>query len=182
MRLAVLLLCSAAVYGSGKLSNRPAPGFSLPDSSFEQFDPQNYRGKVLLVEVMQTRCPHCAQFSRILNEVTEKYKGKVAVLSIVNPPDNQETVSQFVSREKLTFPILFDCGQVSASYLKVTPSNPQFAIPHIFLIDREGTIRNDYGYSPETRISLRAARYSRNSIACCGTAGDHHNTSNENRL
>ena len=72
------------------------------------------------------------------------------MLSIVNPPDNQERRAIRL-QEKLTFPILFDCGQVSASYLKVTPRNPQFEIPHIFLIDREGTIRNDYGYSPETR-------------------------------
>ena len=47
-------------------SNRRAPGFSLPDSAFEQHDPQDYRGKVLLVDVMLTTCPICNQLADTL--------------------------------------------------------------------------------------------------------------------
>ena len=86
-----LLLCVGVAFGAGELSGRRAPGFSLPDSKFRQHDPQDYRGKILLVEIMQTKCPHCAQFSVILEQVQAKYAGKLVVLSIVNPPDNQST-------------------------------------------------------------------------------------------
>ena len=44
-------------------------------------------------------------------------------------------------------PILFDCGQVSAAYLKATPQRPSFDVPHLFIIDAAGNIRNDYGYN-----------------------------------
>ena len=137
---------------AGELSNRRAPGFSLPDMvSMQQHDPQDYRGRILLVEVMQTTCPHCLKFSGILEEVVTKYAGRVAVLSITNPPDNMATVRQFAAQHKITVPILYDCGQVAASYLKVGPSNPTVNIPHLFVIDAQGMIRADFSYGPLTK-------------------------------
>ena len=41
-------------FAAGALSNRRAPGFSLPDSTMKQHDPLDYRGKILLLEFMQT--------------------------------------------------------------------------------------------------------------------------------
>lgn len=147
MRTLLLIpACAALLFASGELSGRRAPGFSLVDSNFKQYDPQDYRGKILLVEVMQTTCEHCARFAPILEEVVAKYHGKVAALSIVNPPDTTSTVQAFVARHKITIPVLFDCGQVSASYFKATPQNSEVNVPHLFIIDAQGMIRNDYGY------------------------------------
>jgi peroxiredoxin len=80
-----------------------------------------------------------------------KYGGKVAVLSITLPPDNQNSVARFTTEHKVTTPLLFDCGQVSASYLKATPQNPKADVPHVFLIDGQGMIRNDFAYGFDTR-------------------------------
>ncbi len=146
-----ILLSAVSMLAAGELSNRRAPGFSLVDLSFKQHDSQDYRGKILLIDVMQTSCPHCGAFSAVLEEVTAKYAGRVVVLSIVNPPDNVNTVKQYIAAHKLSVPILFDCGQVAASYLKSGPQNPSFNIPHLFIIDMEGMIRNDYEYSPLTK-------------------------------
>ena len=152
MRFALALVLSAAsLLAAGEYSNRRAPGFSLPDSSLKQHDPQDYRGKLLIVELMQTNCPHCAAFSEILEDVQQHYAGKLQVLSIVNPPDNQNTVSRYIAGHHITFPVLFDCGQVAASYLKITPQNPSFNVPHVFLIDQQGMIRGDFGYDLTTR-------------------------------
>ena len=117
----------------------------------KQYDPQDYRGKILIVELMQTTCEHCEKFSGILQEAAGKYRGRVVILSVVNPPDNAATVKKYVDEHKISIPVLFDCGQMAASYLKVGPQNPNFNIPHIFLIDAQGMIRNDYGYSPLTQ-------------------------------
>lgn len=117
----------------------------------KQYDPQDYHGKILLVEFMQTNCPHCGGFSVILEEVVNKYRGQVAVLSVANPPDTLATVQRFIAEKKLSMPIVFDCGQVAASYLKAGPQNPNFDVPHLFIIDPRGMIRNDYGYSPLTK-------------------------------
>jgi peroxiredoxin len=138
---------AGSAWAAGELSDRRAPGFSLPDSSLRQHDLQDYRGKVVIVNVMRTACTHCGPFSKVLAQVQQKYADKVQVLSIVNPPDNQKTVSQYRAKNQASSPILFDCGQVTASYLKITPQNPTIQVPHFFVIDGEGMIREDYGYS-----------------------------------
>jgi|HubBroStandDraft_6_1064221.scaffolds.fasta_scaffold725022_2 peroxiredoxin len=152
MRFLFGLLASAAlVLASGELSGRRAPGFSIPDQQQQQHDAQDYRGKIVVLDIIRTTCPHCAAFSDILQKLQSKYGDKIAVLSIVIPPDNQASVAQFVADHKISTPVLFDCGQVSASYLKVTPAKPTINIPHVFLIDGQGMIRNDFGYEFDTK-------------------------------
>jgi peroxiredoxin len=148
MRFFFCLLACAAALVAGDLSGRRAPGFSLVDANFVQHDTQDYRGKILLVDIMQTTCPHCGAFSNILQEVATRYGGKVAIVAIVNPPDNTATVKQYIAQHKLSYPLLFDCGQVAASYMKATPQHTDFSVPHLFIIDAQGMIQNDYGYSP----------------------------------
>jgi len=146
-----LLVCAATLLASGELSGRRAPGFSLPDMNLKQYDPADYRGKILLIEFMKTDCPHCERFAAILEEVAAKYRGQVEVLSVVNWGDNTATVKKYVEEKKTSVPVLFDCGQMAASYFKATPQNPNFNVPHVFIIDAKGMIENDYGYSPLTK-------------------------------
>ena len=145
-------LCLAPLWAAGELSNRRAPGFSLPDSNVKRYDLADYRGKVVILEIMQTKCPHCGPFADILEDISRKYAGRLQVLSIVTtPPDDAGTVAKFSKDHRISYPILFDCGQAAGSYMMSTPQNPSFDIPHIFLIDQNGMIRNDIGYSLLTR-------------------------------
>jgi hypothetical protein len=98
---------------------------------------------------MQVTCPHCATFSAILEKVKARYGDKVAILSIVNPPSDMQGVAKYIADHKLTSPILFDCGQAAYSYL--LPKSGSVNIPHVFLIDASGAIRNDFGYGPTTK-------------------------------
>ena len=50
--MAASLLLSADQY-----SNRRAPGFSLPDLNHKQYDLGDYRGRVVLIDIMKTDCP-----------------------------------------------------------------------------------------------------------------------------
>jgi peroxiredoxin len=149
-QLAVALVMSTVLAvslpGAGKLSGRRAPSFALPDVSMAYHDIQDYRGKVVLLEIIQSTCPVCNSFQKIAETIRLKYGGKVVVLSIVNPPDTLATVGQFIAQNAVKSPVLFDCGQVSAIYMKATPKNPQISLPHMFLIDAKGTIRYDYEY------------------------------------
>ncbi len=148
----LLVLCAASLlFAAGPLSNRRAPGFSLMDPSGKQFDLQDYRGQIVLIDVMRTDCPHCLPFSKVLDKVALNYRGRVAVLAVVNPPDTGATVSRFLKEQKPVYPILFDCGQMAISYLKVTPQNPSVDVPHLFIIDGNGWIVSDYAYGAATK-------------------------------
>ena len=115
--------------------------------SLQQHDLYKYRGKVVLLNVMKTDCPHCRSFSKNLARVEDKYEPLIKVIDIVIPPDNQNTVQRYLIANGLSQLVLFDCGQVAASYLKITPENPQFDTPHFFVIDQQGWIQEDYGYN-----------------------------------
>ncbi len=143
---------------AGDLSDRRAPGFSLPDLDLTQHDLADYRGRVVLLEVMKTDCPTCGETARLMEQMRARFGQKIAVLAVVVPPDNQTTVRAFSMRNSLSYPVLFDCGQVVSSYLKATPMRPRIQLPHLFLIDREGQIRNDWGERDAVRPPEELAR------------------------
>ncbi|MCC6537972.1 MAG: TlpA family protein disulfide reductase [Bryobacterales bacterium] len=145
---ALALFCaSARLDAAGELSNRRAPGFSLPDSNINYHDLADYRGKIVLLDLIKTSCPVCNSSHKILETVRQKYPDKVTILTIVPAmEDNAGTVLQFVKANSVKTPMLFDCGQVMASYLKLTPKKSNIGLPHLFLIDANGMIRNDWEY------------------------------------
>src|ERR1700675_3718096 len=110
----LLFLVAANLLASGDLSNRRAPGFALPDPDYQHFyDLQDYRGKVVLIDIMSTTCPHCMLLSTTLENVKQRYGDKVAILSVVLPPDNQQTIAKYVATNKITVPIVCDMGQMT---------------------------------------------------------------------
>jgi peroxiredoxin len=148
--VAVALLLPAA----GQFSDRRAPGFSLPDSKFHYHDTQDYRGKVLLIDIMLTTCPVCNRLADTLVQIKKKYGEKVAMISIVTLPDTFAEADKFVAWHGITWPIVFDSGQVIASYMEVTPANPQVHFPHLFVIDGNGAIRNDYEGADDDALTV----------------------------
>jgi peroxiredoxin len=137
---------------AGRHAGRRAPGFALPDVTLKYHDLYDYRGKVVLIDIMQTTCPACQTFTRVTEKIKAKYGDKVAILSIVTAPkDNLDTVKRFIAAYKVTTPILFDCGQASASYVQVTPQNPTVHLPHLFVVNQQGMIHNDYEHGESTK-------------------------------
>ncbi len=143
-----VLLCAVALFAADENFGRRAPGFALPDSKMQVFDLADYRGKIVLLEFMQTSCGHCGTFADVLERVQRKYGDQVAILAVVNSRgDDQNTVARYISGHRITYPILFDAGQMAYSYLR----SMRFDTPHVFLIDASGMIKNDWEYSLVTR-------------------------------
>ncbi len=144
-KLAILLSIAAiAVFAAG----RRAPGFALPDSRMQVFDLADYRGKIVLLEFMQTTCPHCQAFTNILKQAEQKYGGKIQVLAVVKAPeDDAGKVGDYIKAYKVSYPILFDAGQMAFSYIR----SGRMMFPHLYIIDANGDIRSDYVYDQSTR-------------------------------
>ena len=157
MRILAVLLLATTCFGASEHSNRRAPGFSLPDSSFRRYDLQDFRGKWVLLDFMLTDCPHCKALSVKLEAAKQKYRGRAVVLSVViAPPETQATVKNYIQQTKITSPILFDQGQVAGSYFDATPTRPSFDTPHLFVIDPAGRIVRDWGRTEGTNDFLES--------------------------
>jgi peroxiredoxin len=150
LSLFLLLLSTLSLFAAGELSHRRAPGFSIVDAAQQQHDLADYRGKYVVIEFMQTKCEHCIKFAEIVEKLMIKYRAKLAALSIVLPPDNLNTVKEYIKAHNITVPVVFDCGQVAASYMRLGPSTPRVFFPHAFIVDPEGNIVNDWVYTAGT--------------------------------
>lgn len=144
--VAALFVVLGTALPAGPLAGKRIASFTLPDSQARYHDVLDYRGKVLLVDIMKTDCPHCGVFSRVLERVKSRYGNRLNVLSIVNPPDNQQTVAAYVARHKITTPVLFDFGQAVAAMLHITPRNPSIKLPTLLIVAPDGIIREDLVY------------------------------------
>ncbi|MEI9814526.1 MAG: TlpA disulfide reductase family protein [Acidobacteriota bacterium] len=138
---------AGSVFAQG-LTNRRAPSFSLPDSNFVQHDILDYRGKWLFLEFLMTtqqNCPSCKDITRRLDALATKYAGKLAALGIANtPPETQDTIKAFAAELKVKVPVVFDASMVAMAYFKATPQRPAIDPGHIFAINPDGMIVQDW--------------------------------------
>jgi peroxiredoxin len=141
--LTILLLAAACLAAA----DRRAPGFALMDSRGAWHDLADYRGKPVLLAMIQTTCPHCATFAENLQRVQEKYGDKIGVLAVVVPPDTPDKARDFVAGHKLSYPLLIDMGQMCMSYVR----DPNLSFPRLYIIDGRGMISADDEFSPLTR-------------------------------
>ncbi len=141
-----LILCTLAL--AAQNASRRAPGFALIDRQSRLHDLQDYRGKVVLLDFMKTDCPHCKTFAAILEQVKSRYGDRVPIFSIVMPPDTAATVETFANDNNLSTTFLFDCGQVAYSYIR--PKTSAINLPHLYIVNRDGSIAGDYEYGPAT--------------------------------
>jgi peroxiredoxin len=144
MRLIALLLSAVALLAQAP---RKAPSFTLPDVNRKLYDLTDYRGKVVVLEIMSTTCPHCGAFGKVLEQIQKQYAGRVQVLSIVNPPDEPGTMQRYISANKISYPLLFDSGQVAYTYVLTGQVN----LPRVWIIDRAGMIARDVTYGDVTK-------------------------------
>jgi peroxiredoxin len=152
------ILAVFAFLSSLQSAPRRAPGFALPEMPRAEkiHDLADYRGKVVLLDIMQTTCPHCQTLSRTLERIKAKFGASIVVLSVVLPPDSGNTAATYIATHNISSPVLFDCGQMAASYLRIGPNNPRVDLPHLFVIDPEGMIQADYGWSPGNKAIFEA--------------------------
>jgi thiol-disulfide isomerase/thioredoxin len=97
----------------------------------------------VLLEVFATWCPHCQRETQVLNALSARYAGKVAIVAVSGSPygidgtspESQADVNGFAQRFQLRYPVAFDPNMdVAQKYL-------QGGYPTLVLIDQSKTVR-----------------------------------------
>jgi len=135
--LPLMLLCVSARAAS---IPRPAPEFVIRNSTGEALLSQ-LRGKVVLLALIHTTCPHCQQSMGVLNQLQREYgpRGFQAVASAFNEMAAQ-LLPEFITRFRPAFPVGFTSRETVNEYLKL-PTDVPFKIPVYVFIDKKGMIR-----------------------------------------
>lgn len=122
---------------------RPAPELAIRLNSGEQVLLSKHRGKVVILEVLLTTCPHCQRCARTMQSVLNDYQAKgVAALGAAVNDDARNDLIRFVSISGARFPV----GTVDrdAAIPFILSDKPPVYFPQLVLIDRKGNIRAQY--------------------------------------
>ena len=146
-----LLILSAFNMGcQQEVDARPmAPDFSLSDLSGNVITLKQYRGQVVLLDFWATWCAPCRMSIPELANLHEKYEDRGLVIlgiSIDDPSQAPDAyIKSFQENLKINYTVLRFNNKVIADYFR----NESMAIPTLFVIDREGMIRDKFvGFNP----------------------------------
>lgn len=113
-----------------------APGFTLPDLTGKPTSLNDFRGKVVLVNIWATWCGPCKREIPSLDRLYQLRKDKgFEIVAVSVDRASTSRVASFVAQYQMSFLVLHDArGEVGNRYWAR-------AIPSSFLLDRQGVIR-----------------------------------------
>ena len=127
-----------------------APDFSLQDLSDQNVSLSDFRGKVVLLDFWATWCPPCRMSIPELVKLQDKYRDnglEIIGISLDDPQDElAKYLKEFKEKYKINYRILRFNTKVMQDYFGM--ESP--AIPTMFVIDRDGKIREKIvGFDPK---------------------------------
>lgn len=139
----VIVIAAIAYFGlTAPAPDRPtaqkgglAPDFTLRDMNSVQIRLSDFRGKVVVLEFMETKCPFCAQQMPNLVDLWRAYGASVVIISVSIDivSDTNEVLRDYAQRYNAGWIFARDTGNVMMTYQIA-------AVPTTFIIDVQGYV------------------------------------------
>ncbi|MCY4426176.1 MAG: TlpA disulfide reductase family protein [Halieaceae bacterium] len=119
----------------GPRVGEPLADFTFPDMDGRPVQLAALRGKVVFINVWTTWCPPCIEEMPTIQRLHEKLNPKgLVVLAINMDALGRQTVEPFLSKRRLTFPILLDPESQTERLYRTA------GIPESFIVDKAGLL------------------------------------------
>jgi peroxiredoxin len=136
----------------------PAPSFTLPGLDGKMVSLDDYKGKVVLLNIWATWCPPCVDEMPSMEKLYQELKGEAfEILAVSIDVLGAKEVIPFMKKHKLSFPGLTDTNGAIKSLYQTT------GVPESFIIDKDGIIVEKI-IGPRDWATPGAIRYFRNLI------------------
>ncbi|MBS1874221.1 MAG: TlpA family protein disulfide reductase [Acidobacteria bacterium] len=105
----------------------------------------SYQGKIVVVMVFITTCPHCQRTTKLMSKIQNEYRAKgVQVIQLAfRDDDNKAAIEKFVQEYKPTYPVGMIDANLLAKWGQLT-AEMRPTVPMLFFIDRHGYIVGQY--------------------------------------
>jgi thiol-disulfide isomerase/thioredoxin len=98
----------------------------------------DFRGRVIVLEFIETWCPHCQRMAPIMERLYQNYSGQVVFVSVGASDLEPRDVANFIRNYNSSLTYVFDSsGAVFNLYGVVT-------VPTCFIISRDGKVAATY--------------------------------------
>ncbi len=133
-----MLVLTLGSFGSVMAGDGAAPAFTLEDTNGNEVSLSDFEGKVVVLEWVNPGCPYVKRHYNegTMTKLAEEYASQDVVWLAVNSTNSMDAAAseEFRAEHSVSFPFLVDQpGTVGKSYGAATT-------PHMFVIDREGSI------------------------------------------
>jgi peroxiredoxin len=115
--------------------NQPAPEFELPDLQGIPHRLSDYRGRIVIVNFWSAECPHSERTDHYMLSLLEQWKGQVVTLSLAANRNESAQVMAEAAKTRRIPRVLLDAEHTVADLYEALTT------PHLFVVDREGTLR-----------------------------------------
>ena len=133
--------------------NEPAPDFELPDLDGKLHRLNDYRGKIVIVNFWSCECPHSERTDRSTMACLVQWGSEVEMLSIAaNRSESISSVAEAANARCLPR-VLIDAEHVVADLYEAV------ATPHVFVVDRDGSLRYRGAVDDVTFRNRQASRF-----------------------
>ena len=131
---ALVLACGPAPEPGPSTAGGPAPAFRLASLDGGEIGPQDYPGRVVLLEFWATWCIPCHAQADMLEPLYAEYRGRGVEFLAIDLGEDEETVRRFVAANPFPYPVLIDPADELSYELGVV------ALPTLMVIDRDGEV------------------------------------------
>jgi peroxiredoxin len=138
---------------------RPAAQIPIPLPDGKKIRLEQYRGKVVVLAIFSTTCPDCIENMEMLSRVQKDFGPKgFQAIGGAGDEDAQYTVSGFVQRYKIGFPVGYLTKDQMIALADIAPGRRPIA-PIFLFIDKRGIVRFQYyGDDPFFKSSEKGTR------------------------
>lgn len=154
LALAAAIAASGAVWG-GRVPEalRKAPPLLITEPSGTETQLSKFQGKVVVVEFLFVRSPHCLQLAALLNRLNTELgpRGFQPVAVAFGPYADAPVLTRLVDSLKLAYPVGYTTSDKVDAYLGRT-GHEMLKIPQMVVLDRSGAVRARTGTRGDPRL------------------------------
>lgn len=178
--IAICLFAALSLAATAKLGVSDVPELPMPDGSGDtpemvidlvpnrmssalnqptQVKLSSLRGRVVLLDMFWSRCPHCEEHAPHIVEIYNKYKQRgFTVLGLATDrkevKDDVESVKAFVSKAKINYPVGFISTEVIAYYA----DSHDHGVPQMMIFGADGKmVKRQVGWNEKISKEVHEA-------------------------
>jgi len=114
------------------------PTFTLPDLNEKIQTPDNWKGKILVINFWATWCTPCLKEIPMFNRVQKEYAPD-GIQFIGIAIDNKASIEKFIQKTPINYPVLY--GVKTATKLVQEYGNEAGVLPFTVFIDAKGIVQ-----------------------------------------